>query len=264
MSNPKNVNLYAVMYEPTLQLWIAVGAFDGTDCYILTSAEPPGIWTERSNPLTGGSLGDITSNGSGLIVAVGTSDSGDAMVITSTDGINWTQQSNPLNDSLFDVCHGNGLFVAVGGYPDPKIMTSPDGITWTIRNPAAGISGNINAVCFNGSVFCAVGNDGEIQTSVDGIIWTIRSTLYGYDLFGVAADSDTGIIVTGGNQGELTISSYNGVTWQKLPTLNFGSTNNEIIYQAIAFGGGRFAGCGIAGSPSYASVAFYLMRGAVG
>jgi hypothetical protein len=57
--------------------------------------------------------------GDGLFVAVG--DGG--AILTSLNGVAWTQRTSPTSNWLWSVAYGNGTFVAVGEYS--TILTSP-------------------------------------------------------------------------------------------------------------------------------------------
>jgi hypothetical protein len=48
--------------------------------------------------------------GNGLFVAVGE----DGTILTSPDGVTWTQRTSGTSNWLNGVAYGNGLFVAVG------------------------------------------------------------------------------------------------------------------------------------------------------
>jgi hypothetical protein len=75
--------------------------------------------------------------GNGLFVAVGGSPDS-STILTSPDGVTWTQRTSPTSNSLYGWTYGNGTFVAVGRWG--TILTSPDGVTWTggPRGRAAG------------------------------------------------------------------------------------------------------------------------------
>ena len=70
--------------------------------------------------------------GNNIFVAL----NGGQSVITSPDGVNWTEQQNPemKGGSVGGITFGNGIFVAVGA----KILTSPDGANWTERTANVG------------------------------------------------------------------------------------------------------------------------------
>lgn len=55
----------------------------------------------------------------GTFVAVGWN----GAILTSPDGVSWTQQTSGTGNSLYGVAYGNGTFVAVGAYG--AILTSP-------------------------------------------------------------------------------------------------------------------------------------------
>ena len=75
----------------------------------------------RSTAQTSGTSNNLigVTYGNGLFVAVGTS----GTILTSPDGVTWTQRTSGTDDTLRGVTHGNGTFVAVGIYG--TILTSP-------------------------------------------------------------------------------------------------------------------------------------------
>ncbi|MCD4748033.1 MAG: hypothetical protein K8R59_01560 [Thermoanaerobaculales bacterium] len=86
--------------------------------------------------------------GDNLIVAVG-----EHGIITSSDGLVWTQRVS--GEELYGIAWGNGCFVAVG--LAGKILTSKDGITWTQQ--ASGTSYHLRDVGFGDDTFFAVGQN---------------------------------------------------------------------------------------------------------
>jgi hypothetical protein len=52
-------------------------------------------------------------------------------ILTSPDGITWTERTTGTWVYLREVTSGNGLFVTVG--ESGTILTSPDGNSWTKR-----------------------------------------------------------------------------------------------------------------------------------
>ncbi|MCK7512952.1 MAG: hypothetical protein MZV70_58980 [Desulfobacterales bacterium] len=53
-------------------------------------------------------------------------------VVTSSDGVSWTQRTAVTSSILNGITYGNGLFVAVGsgtGYKETIVLTSTDGAT---------------------------------------------------------------------------------------------------------------------------------------
>ncbi len=153
--NPKNLTLVSVCWTGTQ--FVAVGAADGVDAYILTS--PDGItWTEQVNPKSL-DLGSVSWSGT-QFVAVGSPDATDAYIITSPDGIAWTERANPKALDLYSVCWSGTQFVAMGAQSSAAMgayaLKSLDGITWTeLANPK---NQALFSVCWSGTHFIAVGS----------------------------------------------------------------------------------------------------------
>jgi hypothetical protein len=102
-------------------------------------------WTEWKYPYT---LYDVAF-GNGTIVAVGAY----GAVVTSPDGIIWTERNSGTSDYFYGVAFGNNTFVAVGD--GGVIFISPDGVVWTQRN--SGISDDLSTVTYGKGTFVAVG-----------------------------------------------------------------------------------------------------------
>jgi hypothetical protein len=137
-------------------------------------------------------MSSVAVGGPGL-VAVG-SDEGDAMVLTSVDGVTWSRV--PHDETVFGgssmrsvTAWGSGL-VAVGsveqvsdtGDGDAAVWTSVDGITWSRVPHDEEVFGAafMNSVIVGGPGLVAVGGtdwhrtdgDAVVWTSVDGITWS--------------------------------------------------------------------------------------------
>jgi hypothetical protein len=114
--------------------------------------------------------------GNDLWVAVATS--GTRRVMTSPNGINWTNRYSAANNNWTSVAYGNGLFVAVSNSGSGnRVMTSPDGITWTSRTSAA--DNSWNSVAYGNGRFVAastVGLGNRVMTSTNGVSWTTSQT----------------------------------------------------------------------------------------
>jgi photosystem II stability/assembly factor-like uncharacterized protein len=131
-------------------------------------------------------------------------------ILTSSNGETWTSQANESSDVLYGVSYGNGLYVAVGG---STVLTSSDGITW--KQQPTDSSTYLYNVTYGNGLFVAVGEGGKIITSSDGLTWTgqtspVYSALHGihYDENGFKAAGASGTIVT----------STDGITWTKQPS----------------------------------------------
>jgi hypothetical protein len=139
----------------------------------------------------------------GQFVAVGNS----GIIITSTDGINWTTRTSGISNNLNGITYGNDLFVAVG--VSGKILTSSDGITWTSRT--SGVNTSLIGITYGNSLYITVGSGGVILTSSNGTSWTSRTSGVSSDLLDITYGNNTYIAI--GASGVILISS-NGTSWQ--------------------------------------------------
>lgn len=245
--------------------WVVGGQkMSGSDPMILTS-DVGDIWTPRTSDFDGGAFGSLFYGGgkwigngyASSVLKRATSSDGiswssyaapqqssfgwdgsqyvavcgfGTLAQTSPDGVTWTNRTSVL-DGGYCVVRGGSIWVA-GGYngSDQTIMTSPDGITWTARSTPLDVPGTIgspriNAVDWNGSMFVAVGADGErsktIITSPDGITWTYRASpldsdfdnsIDNYDGQAVAWSASLGLWMATTLYGVLA-TSPDGITW---------------------------------------------------
>lgn len=219
-ANGKNFSLYGVVARPSTATapceYVAVGAADGADSYILTSRYGV-VWTERSPTVAKNiNLNAVADSGS-LFVAVGNDDGGDAYILSSPDGITWTERANAKRIALYGVAYSITLgWVAVGGADgtDSYILTSPDGVTWTERANPKNFALYSVAWSSTSGRFVAVGEadgtDAYVVTSTNGTTWTevtnaknfaLRSVVYDYKIglwvaVGAADGTDAYIITS--------------------------------------------------------------------
>jgi CSLREA domain-containing protein len=204
-------------------------------------------WTKRTNPdSTSRGIQGMTFGG-GQFVAVGQAPTADGgtLVLTSPDGVTWTQRSTaPLQRNLRGVAFGGGVYVAASN--NGRVMTSPDGVTWTERQ--TGNLQRLNGVAFGGGLFVAVGDNRTVITSADGINWTVRggipaglprqlnSVTHTGTQFVVISQDPSG--ANGSGAGVMT--SPDGVTWtqRSVPTTQ--------PLTGVASGGGVIVAVGIA------------------
>ncbi|MDR3021824.1 MAG: hypothetical protein LBU60_04030 [Clostridiales bacterium] len=200
--------------------------------------------------------------GNGLFVAV--SSSGNAQIMTSPDGIVWTEQKSPVSKtSWHGVTYGGGQFVAVGGAKaesdDDKesdcVMTSPDGINWTAQKATANIAWS--SVAYGNDMYVAVGYTDDrkgIMYSYDAIKWNIvtdnggqnspgihywTSVTFGGGLFVAVSDWGVRRVVTSSNGIDWTLTSgpYDEQAWQSV-TYGIGP-NGKGIFVAVGVWGGQ-------------------------
>lgn len=189
-------------------------------------------WQWR-NPLPQGDKLNAVVHGSGIYVAVG--DGG--AIVTSTDGINWTERTSDTGKNLHGIVYGGGIFAAVGGdFTEGTILTSPDGITWTGRS--SGTTETITGITYGNGTFVAAGIWGTILTSPDGITWTGRTSGTTAYLNGVTFGNGT--FVTVGEQGTI-LTSPDGITWTGRASGMTGAVNE------VTYGNGIFIAVGSGG-----------------
>jgi hypothetical protein len=104
------------------------------------------------------------------------------------------------------------VWVAAGASSANFERSTDGGINWTAQSPAGGYANDFRSICWNGTVFCAVGDGTEIQTSTDGITWVSQTVPGAEDFFGVASDHNGNLVAVGTN-GEIISSINDGVTW---------------------------------------------------
>lgn len=139
-----------------------------------------------------------------LFIAVGAN----GELITSPDGVTWTDQTSGVATGINGVGGNSSILVYVGA--GGVIRTSTDAVTWTSRT--SGVATDLQDVfwCPGPSLFVAVGASGVILTSPDGITWTSRTSGLAVTIFVVAANAS--IIVAGASGGAI-VTSPDGITW---------------------------------------------------
>ncbi len=156
------------------------------------------------------------------------------------------------NDA-YAVCSSNGVLVAVGSAG--KCATSSDnGVTWTARPSFTAAFGSEStgwAVCWNGSVFVAVGYVAvgvysACATSSDGVTWTARpsyTAAFGANNAAWDVCWNGSVFVAVGDYSACATSS-DGVTWTSRPSLatafdsNYAYAVCSINGVLVAVGGG--------------------------
>jgi hypothetical protein len=261
-SGPRNVINSGIAFGNGLFVATGYRGIPGAPDYSLISRSPDGLdWSAPASQFSYDHLYGVAYV-NGILVAVG-EDDGDAVLLTSNDGINWVARSSGANRPLYGVASGNGRFVAVGQAavrissdgitwgPDNlhgitsgnrmlaavgaqgTILTSSDGTTWIDRT--GGNTNGFDEIIFANNEFLAVGNGGAILTSADAVSWTIRGSGTPNELHGVTYSA--GIYVSVGRQGTI-LTSPDGTAW----TARTSGTTGYI--KAVAYGNGTFAAVG--------------------
>lgn len=204
----------------------------GDSGYVTSSAD--GITWDSPKTIPGGNDWLSVAFGKGKFVAIDWY--APCNVMTSTDGINWTKQSNKLphidNRHYNAVRFCNGIFIAVGA---AQISTSTNGTTWTRRWQNSYIYEPQDITYGDGKYVTGLPG-GNVLTSSDGITWTMKQhqcLIGGYIFYGIAFGK--GIFVMVGTKGITARSTDGGETWEVPST--FVSKKN---WRGITFSNGKF------------------------
>lgn len=188
-------------------------------------------WTRRA-PSPYGSLTNRTyyagmTYGNGQWVGVG----GNGVVVRSTNGIDWVQESSISLRYLRSVASADGIFVTVGD--EGKIFSSSNATDWVQQLSGLGTANDLYGVAYGNGRFVAVGNYGVSIVSTNTTNWTYYAGVLGggqtacYQIaFGA------GRFVTVGDGGYIGVSP-DGVSWT-----NPISTGVQLI--SVCFGNGGF------------------------
>jgi hypothetical protein len=169
-----------------------------------------------------------------LFVVVGD----EGKILTSPDGITWTERDSGTSRDIDFVTHGNGVFVATGAQMSFHILTSSDGINWTVQRNGS-VPSYLLKTYWTGDQFVANGPLGHVYTSTDGISWTrvLRVTTVFFNGAVYGAGLHVGVYRDG------TIRTSTDTTaWDSVPS----GTTEEL--HDVLFEGGRFLVVGANGT----------------
>jgi hypothetical protein len=185
--------------------------------------------------------------GDGNTVSVGSNQYQSSNVLTSPDGVTWTDIGAQLFYLATKVVWADslGLFIVCGEVTGavvdtlPSIYTSPDGVTWTVRHangqadtvywsPDYGMA----TVTINKIVGTSFAGQ-KVLRSTDGITWTESTTTLGYNTgFGTMYDAvNTGLWYAWGDasgSGPCLYSSADADTWTAISTPFDGGVIDDI------------------------------------
>ena len=175
---------------------------------ILTSANGSSGWTTQESPVSD-AIFDITYSGT-QFVAVGFN----GRVVTSPDGMSWSQESSGISKVINAVGYGNGLYVAAGGISSVDtgyVWTSPDGAEWTEQD--SGIFEWMYDAAYIEGKYYVIGG-GKIIRSDDGLSWTTVYDATGWEI--ISMGYGEGVYVGGTFGGTGIRSTDGGSTWSDM------------------------------------------------
>lgn len=201
-------------------------------------------WTSLAGPA--GEWTGLTF-GEGRFVAV----SSNGQIITSTDGVHWTESWHHSNYGLTSVAYGNGQFVAVDSALG-AIIYSPTGSDWhRLLAPMKGLKwdavafGNGNFVAFDGS------GSGYYATSVYGYVWTLHRFAPAEEINDVTFGCGN-FLAAGQSTGSTNnfFSSSTGSTWSATAVPIDASSD----WTAVAYGAHQFVAANSSGNIAWSSL----------
>ena len=180
---------------------------------------------------------------------------------TSTDGVAWTYREDPsvpvswstLTTAYFTCSAWSGAYLLAAG-TGGALASSPDGLSWRYYYPSGSVglvdtawpvsaggtdSRAVTGVCWNGYQFTLVGFRGRVATSTDMQTWTYVAAL-SLTTWGTAtvrccaADLSTNLILVGGDNGQLALSTSRTATGWSNKTANLSVTpwGNKAVLSA--------------------------------
>lgn len=171
------------------------------------------------------------SSSASLFVSVGEGGS----IYTSSDGVNWYSQTNPLGSVIMtSIAYSSSLnlFVAVAyaSSGSGQIITSANGTTWTARTASAGV-GYLYSVCWSSTLslflYTGVGGTGSLATSPDGITWTDRTGPGAFRYYCSVYSTSLSLFIAAGATNADTACkiaySSDGITWNDVATPGTGT-----------------------------------------
>ena len=177
-------------------------------------------------------------NGTWVAVAengLGYSGTTSNQVMTSTDGINWTNRQASSYSTWNDVAYGNNLFVAIAGGGSIRTMTSSNGISWT--NGTITTVGWSSITYGNGKFVAVSYSSPYVAYSSNGTSWTTASNVpagwwrrvrFGNGLFVAVSDNATNKIMY----------SADGINWT-----NSAYPSGTGGYVGVAYGANGWVAC---------------------
>jgi alpha-tubulin suppressor-like RCC1 family protein len=171
-----------------------------------------------------------------LLLAVAISNNGtNNDIITSTDGINWTQRTTPVN-SAWSCINWNpdlALFTVLANNGSNRVMNSTDGINWTSPNNSNYNTQSWSSLCWSPqlSLYAAVATSGteRIMTSSDGQNWSLVNNSTN-TWTSICWSPELNMFVGIGNANSATLRSTNGINWTTSSTTQYINSWSSICW----------------------------------
>ncbi len=151
-------------------------------------------------------------------------------ILLSTDGVDWIQTEAPLPRYLQGVAYGQGIFVAVG--QNLTVAISINGLDWIGQTVGTNLDAetSLEDVFFAEGMFVAVGSGGVVLTSTNGENWHERFCGALNDLRSVRHIAGR-FIVAGNNETIMESGFYGSPRWRIRPPVPLGQFPFEVLAQ---------------------------------
>ena len=185
--------------------------------------------------------------GGGLFVLVAANDQ---HVITSPDGVNWTQRALPAVDTAWTgAAFANGLHMLIS---NTACITSPDTVTWIAGGSLTHSAGGsfANPAYGAGVWVMPLGALAQflMYSSDNGATWHQSNAYSGVTLTAPWVDVRFygGLFYAIDGTGAKCVKSADGITWTTASPMPVAASK---IWSYISDGAGRYAACGATGGP---------------
>lgn len=224
-----------VLYAPTVlaaasngRRFVAGGGAEGG--VMLWASEDGKTWRAAySDPDNLSEIWSVTWTGS-QFVAVG----GIGLVLTSPDGITWTERTSHYGNPLRSVIWADTQLVAVGA---EGVIVSKDGVDWSVPENGR-IQWGPESIVWTGTRFVAVGGRGLVMTSTDARSWQVHRLGIEFDMNSVTWTGRQFVAV--GDIGSV-YTSFDGVEWAR----RVSGFHSDL--QSVAWTGSRLVAVGYNG-----------------
>jgi RHS repeat-associated protein len=149
------------------------------------------------------------------------------VLLTGSNGSDWAAQTSGTSKDLFAATYGNHRFIIAGA--TGTILSSTNGNTWI--NATTPTTENLLCAAFGNGLYIAAGANGTLITSGDGTAWTSQTSGTSAHIQGIVFNKDTQsfVAVTADNT---ILSSSNGIDWNADPISNPPATGT---FKAIGY-----------------------------
>jgi len=216
-----------------------------------TAAAPLEQWMYQTSGVAFASFNGVAYGGGKFVIA-GNAGSSAGLLLSSEDGVTWTQRTYGSTRPMVGIAYGNGSFVAIGWSGTVAVSTNAE--NWTTFSLSNTTALNLTAITHGNGRFVIVGDllgggnrRATSYASTDGLTWTnwlaetnsrLRDVTFGGDRFVAAADNS----YTRYDPNHALLVSSNGVDWSPRSAAPY------VDVSAITYGNGQFVALGRQGA----------------